>query len=308
MLDLYKLQIFTMVVEEGSFSAAAERLYITQSAISQHIKDLEASLGQILFQRGWRGVQLTPEGEILLTYARDIFALVAKAEHALTNVEQLASGKVSFGATPGIGVYLAPEWVQAFRARYPRLTVALSTGITAQIVADVLAHRLDFGVIEGELDDFRQVRLGNLVMEAIDQVVITGVDHPFREKTGIKHADLNQQSFIMRQSTSQSRIWLERTLKQYGIHPVIAAEFDNLESIKRAVASGQCLTILPPYVVQQEVAQGILRVYPIDGQPFKRSLKLIWDKNGYLSPTARAFLRELSQRYSVLREFLDNNR
>jgi DNA-binding transcriptional LysR family regulator len=117
MLDLYKLQIFSVVVQEGSFSAAAERLYMTQSAVSQHIKELEASLGRQLFQRGWRGVRLTSHGEILNRYTGEIFALVTKAESALTDIEHLTSGRVSIGATPGIGIYLAPDWVQYFRAR-----------------------------------------------------------------------------------------------------------------------------------------------------------------------------------------------
>src|SRR5512145_430713 len=149
MLDLYKLQIFAVVVQEGSFSRAAEHLYVTQSAVSQHIKELEAGLGTTLFQRGPRGVKLTHPGEILYGYTRDIFALVAQAETALTDVEHLTSGRVSLGATPGIGVYLAPDWVQQFRAQYLQITVSLQTDITPHIVADVLGHRLDIGFIEG---------------------------------------------------------------------------------------------------------------------------------------------------------------
>src|SRR5690606_28687466 len=122
MLDLYKLQIFSMVVREGSFSAAAERLYMTQSAVSQHIKDLETSLGRRLFQRGWRGVKLTSHGEILNRYTAEIFDLVTRAERALIDIDHLTTGRVNLGATPGIGIYLAPDWVQDFRSRYPQLS------------------------------------------------------------------------------------------------------------------------------------------------------------------------------------------
>ena len=115
MIDLNKLHVFNVVAQAGSFSAAADRLYITQSAVSQHIKELETGLGRQLFQRGRRGVRLTPHGEILQRYARDIFALVARAEAALTDVAHLSEGRVSIGATPGVAVYLAPEWIQRFR-------------------------------------------------------------------------------------------------------------------------------------------------------------------------------------------------
>src|SRR5690606_38421729 len=105
MIDFYKLRVFAVVAREGSFSAAAERLYVTQSAVSQHIKDLETGLGRPLFLRNRRGVTLTAHGEVLQRYARDIFALVAQAEAALTDVAELREGRVSIGVTPGVSVY-----------------------------------------------------------------------------------------------------------------------------------------------------------------------------------------------------------
>lgn len=300
MLDLYKLQIFSMVVQEGSFSAAAERLFMTQSAVSQHIKELEASLGRQLFQRGWRGVRLTHHGEVLNCYTSEIFALVARAESALTDVEHLSSGRVSIGVTPGIGVYLAPDWVQHFRAHYPQLTVALQTGITSEIVSLVLGQRLDMGFIEGELSDPLPARLSALVLEEVEQQVIVGFKHPYWERERLHIDDLKQQSMIVREANSQSRIWLEDTLHHHGVEPVIGAEFDNLESIKRAVSLGMCLAILPPYVVQAEVEQRLLHTIPVENKPFTRSLKLIWDSNAHFSPIASAFLLELSQRYPSL--------
>lgn len=300
MLDLYKLQIFSVVVQEGSFSAAAERLYMTQSAVSQHIKELELSLGRQLFQRGWRGVRLTHHGEVLNRYTVEIFALVAKAESALTDVEHLSSGRVSIGVTPGIGVYLAPDWVQHFRLHYPQLTVALQTGITSEIVSDVLGQRLDMGFIEGELNVTLPARLLVLVLEEVEQHVVVGFKHPYWEREHLAIDELKQQSLIVREANSQSRIWLEETLHQHGIDPMIGAEFDNLESMKRAVSLGMCMAIMPPYVVQAEVEQRLLHTIPVKGKPFTRSLKLIWDANMHFSPIANAFLAELSPRYPAL--------
>lgn len=300
MLDLYKLHIFSVVVQTGSFSAAADQLYMTQSAVSQHIKELEGSLGRQLFQRGRRGVRLTPHGEVLNRYTGEIFELVAKAENALVNVEQLTSGRISIGATPGIGVYLVPDWVQHFRSHYPKITVAMQTDITARIVADVLGGRLEMGFIEGELDDQPNPRLASLVLEEIEQQVIVGFKHPYWDRQAIELRDLQQQSLIVREANSHSRIWLEKSLHQHGIEPLIGAEFDNLESIKRAIAVGRCLAILPPYVVQTEAQQGLLHVLPIVGRPLTRSLKLIWDSQVSFSPIVRAFLLELASRYPAI--------
>lgn len=305
MLDLYKLQIFSVVVQEGSFSAAAERLYMTQSAVSQHIKELEASLGRQLFQRGWRGVKLTPHGEILNRYTVEILALVTKAEGALTDVEHLTSGRISIGATPGIGVYLVPDWVQHFRSRYPQLTIALQTGVTGEIVAGVLVQRLEMGFIEGELDEHPQPRLASLTLEEVEQQVVVGFKHPFWERNSVNIQDLHQQSLIVREANSQSRIWLENALRRHSVEPVIGAEFDNLESIKRAVSVGMCLAILPPYVVQSEVERGLVHMIPLENRPLTRSLKLIWDSQVPFSPIARALLTELSQRYPALKTLVD---
>lgn len=305
MLDLYKLQLFTAVAEEGSFSAAADRYYITQPAISQHVKELEAALGQRLFVRGRRGVSLTPAGEVLLGYAREIATLVSQAENAVTNVAQLASGRVSLGVTPGIAVYLAPAWTQQFRAVYPRLTVAVQTGVTGEIVPEVRAGRLDFGLIEGELDAYQQPRLGWRDLAEIEQLVVVGAAHPWASRASLRLDELDGQSFIVRQSGSQSRAWLENALRPQGINPVIAAENDNLEAIKRSAAQGSCLAVLPGYVIEREVADGTLRAIPVEGRPLRRTLKLVWVTGNPFSPVARAYLAELAAHYPAITPLLD---
>lgn len=304
MLDLYKLQIFSAVVQEGSFSAAAERLYITQSAVSQHIKELEASLGRQLFQRGWRGVTLTQHGEILNRYTAQIFDLVAQAENALVDVNQLSSGRISIGATPGVGVYLAPDWVQQFRSRYPQITVALQTDVSPEIISRVLGRHLDIGFIEGELNEHGAPNLASVVLQEIEQKVVVGFKHPFWEYDQVSVADLQNQSMIVREANSQSRIWLESTLRHHHIEPLIGAEFDNLESIKRAVALGRCLAVLPAYVVQAEVDQHHLHMIPVTEKPFVRSLKLIWESGMPFAPITLAFLTELSRTYPALHQVL----
>lgn len=299
-LDLYKLSIFSAVVREGSFSRAAEALFITQSAVSQHIKELEASIGRQLFERGRRGVALTAHGETLHRYASQIFALVAEAENALVDVAQVASGRLSIGATPGVGIYLVPEWVQQFRQRFPQLSVATKTGVTSEIVQAVMARRLELGFIEGEPDASALGRLATWVLAPIEQQVVVGQNHPLWGSASLRLDDLARYSFIVRQAHSQSRIWLEETLRQRGIAPNIGAEFDNLESMKRGVALGGCLAIMPPYVVRTEVAQGLLHAIPIEGQPLTRDLKLIWDAQMPFSPIASAFLKELMPFFPTL--------
>ncbi len=300
MLDPHKLEIFVRVAEEGSFSAAAERMLMTQSGVSQHIQDLERSLGTPLFTRSSRGVQLTAAGKTLHDYALRLLALAAEAESAVTDVANLAAGRVAVGATPGVSVYVLAEWVQSFAAHYPKLTVQLQTEITPRIVDGLMAARMDVGFVEGELAPALEQRMEVRVLEVLDQFVIVGRKHPFWERGELALSELDGQRFIMRQPESQSRIWLDEQLAAYGVRPLIGAEFDHMESIKRAVMAAATLTILPAYAVQDEVAHGQLRALPLVGHPLQRTLKLIWCKRRHFSPVTRSFLRHLAARFPVL--------
>ena len=304
MLNLYKLEIFTYVVEAGSFSGAADRLLMTQAGVSPHIKDLEAGLGAQLFVRGRRGVRLTAAGTRLYDYARRIFALVAAAENEVTDVAHLAAGGVSLGATPGVGIYLLPEWIQRFRQRYPKLVVVLQTKTTPEIVADLRTGRLDVGLIEGELSAELESELGVLPLQRIEQFVVVGRGHPFWERAAVTLEELNGATLIVRQPGSQSRSWLDETLAQHGVHAQIGAEFDTVESIKRATALGHGLTILPEYTVRDEQTYGVLRAVPMLGRPLERTLKLVWDKRRYFSPVTRSLLLHLQEYLPALGELL----
>lgn len=293
MLDLYKLDIFVTVYQAGSFSAAAERLLMTQSAVSQHIQALEASLGTALFERHRRGITPTDAGKKLHEYAQAILKLVSEAENAVANVEGLTEGQIAIGASPGVSFYLLPDWIQSFRARHPNLTVSLRTDITPQIVAEVRARRVDLGIVEGELAAADREQLNVAPLQAFDQFVVVGRKHPWWGREHVSIDAIDGQSLITRQPHSQTRLWLESVLLEHGVQPRIAAEFDHLESIKRAVMAGQCLTILPAYTVEQEQQLGLLHVIPIDGSPLQRMLKLIWNPAAHLSPVARAFMTHL---------------
>lgn len=302
MLNLYKLDIFTQVVEAGSFSAAAERLLMSQSGVSQHIQDLERGLGVKLLTRTSRGVRLTEPGKTLYDYAQRIALLATEAEAAVVDVAQLAAGEVQLGATPGVSVYILSVWVQSFGLRYPQLTVNVLTDITPRIVEMLLAQRLELGIVEGELELPANTPLSSHALESVEHFVVVGRKHPFWDLDAVTLDDLAGHTLITRQRESQTRVWLDRLLADNGIRLRIGAEFDNMESIKRAVMAGTALAILPDYAVADEIAVGYLRAVPIAGNPLQRVIKLIWDKRRPISPVARSFLRHLAARFPALGE------
>lgn len=297
MLSLYKLELFDTVAAEGSFSKAAERMSLTQPAVSQHIRDLEASLGAELFRRDYRGVTLTPAGETLLDYTRCILRLVADAEAAVANLESLSTGKLHIGATPGAGVYLLPEWIPSFNARYPQLSVSLRTDTTDVIASELLAQHLDLGFVEGEIEI--HLPLTAMVLREIQLYVVVGREHTWWERSSISISQLDGHPFITRTLGSHTRAWVDRLLEKYGVRPQIIADFDNPDAIRTAVASGAGVTILPDWSVQ-DVEGERFRLLAIEEEDLKRTLKLVWNEETPMQPVSRAFLSQLAERFPQL--------
>lgn len=305
MLNLYKLEIFDYVAQVGSFSKAAEHFLMSQSGISQHVQDLESSLGTPLFNRGPRGVTLTPTGERLRDYAHNIFKLVTEAELMLTDVAQLQSGTVTIGSTPGISAYLLPDWVQAFREQFPQLTISLKTDTTPNIVRELSVRQMDMALIEGELEPKQAEQLNVFELSEVPQFLVIGKKHAWWNESKVPMAALDGKTMVTRQPRSQTRVWLDEVLHNHQVRPKIMGEFDSIESIKRAVIAGSCFTILPEYTVREERDKDSLRLLPFANDTLSRSLRLIWNKNSHLSPVACAFLSQIKASYPALDDFLE---
>lgn len=302
MFDSRRLEIFNAVLEAGSFSRAAERLYLTQSAVSQHIQELEAALNTRLFEREPRGVRLTLAGEILRDYTRCILSLMAEAKHAVMNLEGLSTGQLRIGATPGVGGYVLPDWIQPFRVRYPQFMVSLQTDVTTRITTAILNRTLDIGFIEGELDGDRALSI--LVLESIPQGVAVGQQHPWYGQESVPVDSLRGQPFIVRPPHSQTRIWLDQLLARHRVQPTIAAELDSPEAIKQAVIAGMGISVLPEYVIRHERDLGLIHLLTVSGADMQRDLKLVWANRAALSPMVRAFLLHLSNQYPQVKQLL----
>jgi DNA-binding transcriptional LysR family regulator len=302
MLSLYKLEIFDVVAAEGSFSRAAEKMHLTQPAISQHIRDLEASLRTELFVRDHRGVQLTAAGETLLDYTRCILRLVSEAESAVTQLEALSEGQLSIGATPGVGVYLLPAWIQSFHQRFPDLQVALHTATTNEVASGVGSARFDLGFIEGELQV--DLPLNALVLREIALYMVVGQGHRWWDKEQVEIAALQGEPFLIRPEGSHTRAWIDQLLEHYGVQPHLVAEFDNPEAIRQAVASGMGVTILPEWGLSEGSLGGRLRALPIREVDLRRTLKLVWNEDQPLKAAGRAFLAHLTDQFPQLTQLV----
>lgn len=302
MLNLYKLQVFATVARTGSFTRAAEELLLTQSAVSQHIQGLEAQLGTQLFERSRRGVSLTPAGKTLLEYTQRILRLVAEAEEAVAAVSDSHQQTLRIGATPIAAGYLLPVWIRAFRSHHPQQRVSLQTATAEDIVADLRQERLDLGFVEGEWTPTPE--LGHVPLRNTELHVVVGPEHPWWGRREISIQELDHQLFIAYSERSPARAWEDELFRRFGVAPLVIAEFDDAEAIKRAVMEGMEATILPCCVVQHEIEAGRLHLLAIKEQPLQRPIELLYRKDRPLPRVAQEFIRSLTKQFPQLAEIL----
>ena len=291
MFTLYQLRIFQVVVQEGSISKAAERLFLTQPAVSQHVHALETEMGAKLFSRGRRGVTLTPAGSILVDYSRCLFRLVDEAKQAVAQAAHVKEGKLRIGASPGVGTGLLPDWIFTFQRQNPDIHTSLKTEITPLIVKFLLRKHLDIGIVEGNVTT-TDVKVVPLWDEEI--VVVVGPGHRWWGKAHIAASELATERFITRENGSLTLAWGKNVLAGYGITPQIVAQFDTPASEKQAVRLGLGIALLPCFLIQDELKRGQLYAVRLEEGPLVRTLKLLWHAGSLRNYAVGAFVRYLA--------------
>ena len=293
MITLQKLAVLRAVRRTGSFNRAARELLLSQSVVSQHVHDLEVTLGTELFVRSPRGVRPTAAGELLDDYAARVLDLVAEAERA---VGELAgrSQQLTVAATPGVSVYVLPPHLEAFRRSRPTVGVHLTTALTHEVTRDVLGGRSDLGVVEGELLELDSDALGRRTLRTVTYHVVTGAQHPWRARTTITLDELLAEPFVHRVPTSRARGWLEGRLGPASRRLQVVAELDDPSSVKHALLDGSGVSVLPDYAVERDVQRGELLRLRLDGHDLTRPLVAVWDARVGLSRVQAELLDQLS--------------
>lgn len=304
MLNLNQLHIFHTAAHSRTLGEAAEKLFLTQPAVSQQIRNLEKHLGTRLFERSRRGVELTPAGRELLTYTTQILRLSAQAEAALTNINNVEEAQAVVGATPNVGSYLLPTWIQAFRTKHPNVTMVIQTATTPQVVEAVRAGQQHLGFVEGEIETAALAQVETLVLADVPQRVVVGQAHPWWGRESVPLCELDGQPMVFRQEKSQSHVWLTTIMRQHGVTPRIIGEFDNPETLKQAVRSSTSLTVLPENALLHDVAAGSLWTVAVEDVRLERALRLVWARDVVFSAVVRAMLDHLARTYPAVRALL----
>ena len=281
------LHIFLAVAEEGSISRGAERLYISQPAVSKQIGEFEANLHVKLFERHPKGVRLTDAGDLLLGYARRLAALEREAESALAELEGLERGSLTLGASLTIGAYLMPELLAQYRRHYPKITLTLEIGNTEAIQRMLREGRLDLALTEGFADE---AGLEAVVFAEDELVAVAPPDHPLLSGGPLTAETLCRQPLILREVGSGTREVFERAIHALGLSVTPLMSLGSIEAIKRAVTAGAGLAVVSRLAITLELETGRLAVLPLIDLPLRRSLHRLERRGAYRSRALRAFL------------------
>jgi len=286
-MDLSQLETFLAVAEERSFSRAATRLHRTQPAVSQVIRKLEESIGEVLFDRAARDGSLTAAGALLRDYALRLMALRREAEAALGELKSLERGRLHIAANEYTSMYLLPA-IDAFRREYPHITVTVQRTLASRIPDELNLRSFELGVTSYRLDPalFRSI-----AVYADTLALIVSPGHPLAGRQHVSISELGNEDFIAHNVASPLRRRVIETFHRYRTPLNMGIELPTIEAIKRFVAMGSGVALVPNLTVARELETGELVAVPVDELEMRRVLRLAHRRQGTLSYAAKAFLQ-----------------
>ncbi|MFQ1062506.1 LysR family transcriptional regulator [Bordetella trematum] len=286
-MNLHHLSIFHAIAEAGSITASAERLHISQPALSRELRTFEERLGVVLFERHAKGMRLTQAGEVLHDYATRLFELEQAAEAAMRNLAEQPGGRLIVGASNTIGTYVLPRVLTAFRQEQPNVAVSLFVGNTEQVMQGVQDMRFMLGFIEGPM---RMEGLHTATFKTDEIIPVVAPQHVFARQPVIDCSLLAHQMLLMREPGSGTRELIVDLLRQQGIDSRMTMEFGNTEALKQAAISGGGIAWLPRISIVNELQSGQLQELGLACLRLRRPLKVVTREKAYQEPHVTQFL------------------
>ncbi len=291
-MQIETLKVFCDLVESRSFSRAAVRNDITQSAVSQQIKNLEARFETQLLRRDGKSVSPTPAGRIFYERSRQILDGFEQMQLELKAVGQDMAGSVRVATIYSVGLYEISVVVKTFLKLYPKVRLHVEYSKGTRVYEDCLAGAVDLGIVTYPEP---QKGLRIIPLPADKLVLICAPDHPLARRHHVDIRKLAGQNYIAFEKGLASQRALDQIFREQGIDVRVVMEFDNIETIKRSVEIGAGVSIVPLLSVQKEVQGGSLVQVHFTEKSFTRPLGVIVRSRQPLSPAARKFI-ELMRR------------
>jgi DNA-binding transcriptional LysR family regulator len=300
-MNLKQLEAFVEVADNGSFSRAAKRLFLTQPTVSAHIASLEKELKIRLFVRNTKEVKLSKDGEVLYQYAKSMVEMENKIKEAFGMNETKENQCVSIASSTVPAQYLLPEILSSYSEKYPGESFKITETDSGQVIDKVSNHLVDIG-FTGTIVDKMNCKYLSIYQDELVIVMPNTKKYKSIQKNETSLRWIIHEPFITREEGSGTRKESEKQMQKEGIDIEklnIIASIENPEVIKRSVKSGMGITILSRLAVQREIELGELLEFPLSRTEQKRDLYLVYNKNYHLSKASEKFVRVAREVYQV---------
>ncbi len=277
-------------METESFTKAAQINHVTQSAISQQISALERLFKSLLIERSKKHFRLTREGQVLYDYSKQVVRSYDSLRAKLEEVKKIISGTIRVATIYSIGLHDLPPYLKKFLKTYPTVNVHVEYRRANQVYEDVIGNAVDLGLVAYTA---RDSKLEIYPLRKDPLVLICHPHHALAKAKSLRIKNLSGQKFIGFEPDIPTRKALDKLLKDHSVHVQHVMEFDNIETVKRAVEIDAGVAIVPQGTVVQEVAKQTLTQVVLDDGEFFRPLAAIFKKNKVLSPAIKEFLAVL---------------
>lgn len=291
-----QLYIFIKVVELKSFSRAAEELYMTQPAVSQYIHSLEESVGTKLLERTNKVISLTKAGEIVYIKGKEILRLYSNMHRLIDDLTNQAKGAISIGASYTFGEYILPHIIARMKEEYPNIKPSISIGNTKEIIELVRNNSLDIGIIEGAWENQRTLTIEQFAEDTM-YIVASALTEGLRVKEIVTVQDLQDETWIIRESGSGTREATEKLFQKLGINPLNKMEFGSTQVIKESVEAGLGITFISQASFRKEQALQTLHVVQGEEYYLKRYFSFVV-KSSFQTKAVEVLI-ELLKQYSL---------
>ena len=289
-MQIESLKVFCDLAETESFTKAAQINGVTQSAVSQQISSLERLFKSLLIERSKKKFRLTREGQVLYDYSKQVIGTYDALQSKLQEIKDIISGTIRVATIYSIGLHDLPPYLKKFLKTYPTVNVHVEYRRANQVYEDVLGNVVDLGLVAYPTRDSK-LEICPLRKEPL--VLICHPQHPLAKNKNIRLKAISGQKFISFEPDIPTRKALDRILKEHSVQVQHVMEFDNIETVKRAVEIDAGIAIVPQGTVTQEVTKQTLAQVTLDDGEFYRPLAALYKRNKVLSPAMKQFLAVL---------------
>ncbi len=290
-MHIENFKIFSDLVESQSFSRAAKLNGVTQSAVSQQLRAMEKHFAVLIVDRSQKQFRLTREGQKLYDSAKEILHRYEKLVSDLQEMKKVISGTIHISTIYSIGLHELPPYITRFLKEFPSVNVRVEYRRSNLVYEDILHNSVDLGLIAFPT----KMRQLDVIPFLEDQLVmICNPEHPLGKKKSVEVKDMANEKFIGFDQDIPTRKATDQMFRDRKVDLEPVMEFDNIETVKRAVEINAGISIVPSATVKQEMKQGLLKAITIKGSNVTRPLAIIHRKGRVLTPAMKKFITTLT--------------